>query len=88
MNFAAKGPGLAEAHVVQQDDEDVGRARGQVVGFLAALVFGFLQGRPGDTGRRHRREGQDGAVGRGGGRVGRLDRDKSAGDEAEGQRDS
>ena len=86
VNFAAEGPGLAEAHVVQQDDEDVGRARGQVVGFLAALVFGFLQGRPGDTGRGHRREGQDGAVGGGGGFIGCLDRDKGGGEEAEGQR--
>ena len=77
VNFAAKGPGLAEAHVVQQDDEDVGGACGQLVGFLAPLVFGFLQGRPGDTGRRHRREGQDGAVGRGGGWIGCLDRAKA-----------
>ena len=65
----AVGVGQAEADVVKQDDEDVGRVLRQAVGFDASLVFRFLQGRPGHAGRGGRREGQDAAVsGNAGGR--------------------
>ncbi len=79
VDFAAEGLGLAEAHVIQQDDEDVGGVGRQMLGLLPPDVFGFLQGGAGDGGRGHRREGQDGAVRRGGGRIGSLDQNQGSG---------
>ena len=63
-DVAAKGVGLTEAHIVQKDDQDVGRIGGQVVGFRAPLVNGSRQRRPCRAGRRHRRERQDRTIGR------------------------
>ena len=39
FDFAAKGRGLAETHVIQQNDEDVGGVFGQVFGLLPAHVL-------------------------------------------------
>ena len=64
LDLAAEGRSLAEADVVEQDDQHVRRAGLQVLRLGAALVHRVLQPRLGDAGRRHRRERQHRAVGR------------------------
>ena len=68
-DLAAKGGRLAEADVVEQDDQHVRRAGLQVVRLRASLVDGILQARCGLARQRHRRKGKHRAVG---GRAGRV----------------
>ena len=62
MDGPTVGVRQAEAHVVEQDDEDVRGIRGKPVRLHPTLVFGLLQGRPRQARRGGRREGQDRAV--------------------------
>jgi hypothetical protein len=62
MNHAAQSVGEPESYIVEQNDDDIGCVRGQPVGLLTPDHFGFLQRLAGDTCRRRRREGQNGAV--------------------------
>ena len=65
VDRAAERVGQAEAHVVEQDDQDVGRVLRQVVRLDPPLVLRLLQRPPRDAGRRCLWKRQDGAVGRG-----------------------
>ena len=59
MDLSAERVRNAEAHVVDQHDEDVRRTRPESLGFLAPLHRGFLQRRARDARRRGGRERQD-----------------------------
>ena len=76
VDRAAEGVGGPEAHVVDQDDQDVRRVLGEVVRLDAPLHGRFLERPPGHAGRGRRRERKDGPVGRrrGGGLRGSLRR--------------
>ncbi len=74
VHLAAERRRLAEADVVEQDDQHVRRAGLQVVRLRASLVDGILQARCGLARRRHRREGKHRAIGGRGGSVRRTHR--------------
>ncbi len=56
------GVGQAEADVVEQDNQNVGRVFGQVALFHPAPMLQRLQRRTGHAGRRRRRERKDGTI--------------------------
>ena len=72
VHLAAERRRLAEADVVEQDDQHVRRAGLQVLRLGTALVHGILQARRRLACRRHRRKRQHGAIARRGGRGGGM----------------
>ena len=62
VDLSAEGVRDAEAHVVDQHDEDVRCTRLESLGFLSPPHRGFLQRRAGHAGRRRRRERENGTI--------------------------
>ena len=62
MDRAAIGVGEPKAHVIQQDDENIGCVLGQMAFLHAPMMDGILQSGFGHARRRRRWEGEDGPI--------------------------
>jgi hypothetical protein len=69
MNRTAIGVGEPKAHIIQEDDENIGRVLWQMALLHASAMDGILQSWFGHARRRRRCEGQDGSIVRTGGRL-------------------